>query len=248
MSNLLLKQGQPQSFYIPEASPKSAQDIYRKIFQSASKKHQANQCLVTLGQLKAPKLNTPPKEDIDHLVSLYNEGYLQNKFELAKELTTDYPNEFIAWNILGATCQRLGQTEEADSAFRRVISLNPSCPDGHNNLGTLLYHQGRMEEAISSYEQAIRINPEHPDLFNNLGIALHEHSQLELAINAYEKAIQIKPDYAEAFNNLGKALVANNDINKAIDSFYMAIAYNPNFRSIQQPGQRVSKPASWNQQ
>ena len=230
MSNLLPKQGQPKSFYIPKKRPReSAQDIYHKIFQSASKKHQAKQCLVTLGQLKAPKLTTPPKEDIDHLVSLYNEGSLQNALELAKELTTDYPNAFIAWNILGATCHRLGHIEKADSAFRRVISLNPSCPDGHNNLGTLLSDQGRLDEAISSYEQAIRINPEHPDLFNNLGVALHEQSKLELAIDAYEKAIQIKPDYAEAFNNLGKALIANNDINKAIDSFYMAIAYNPNF-------------------
>ena len=227
MSNLLPTQRQSRGFYIPKKRrQESAQDIYRKIFQSTSKKHQTRQCLVTLGQLSAPKATTPPKEDIDRLVSLYNQDSLKNTFEFAKELTSDYPNAFFAWNILGATCQRLGQTEEADSAFRRVISLNPSCRDGHNNLGTLLYHQGRMEEAISSYEQAIRINPEHPDLFNNLGIALHEHSQLELAINAYEKAIQIKPDYAEAFNNLGKALVANNDINKAIDSFYMAINYS----------------------
>ena len=73
MSNLLLKQGQPQSFYIPKKRlPKSAQDIYRKIFQSTSKKHRAKQCLVTLGQLSAPKERTPPKEDIDYLVSLYN--------------------------------------------------------------------------------------------------------------------------------------------------------------------------------
>ena len=230
MSNLLLKQRQPKGFYIPrKRTQESAQDIYRKIFQSTSKKHRTRQCLVTLGQLSAPKVKTPPKEDIDHLVSLYNQDSLKNTFELAKELTSDYPNAFFAWNILGATCHRLGHIEEADSAFRKVISLNPSYPDGHNNLGTLLTQQGRLDEAISSYKQAISINPEHADLFNNLGIALHQQSKLEEAIDAYEKAIQIKPDFAEAFNNLGKALSAHNDLDKAIDSFYMAIAYNPDF-------------------
>ena len=230
MSNLLLKQRQPKSFYIPKKrSQESAQDIYRKIFQSTSKKHQAKQCLVTLGQLSAPKAKTPPKRDIDHLVSLYNQDSLQNTFELAKELTNDYPGAFIAWNILGATCHRLGNIKEADSAFRKVISLNPSYPDGHSNLGTLLTQQGRLDEAISSYEQAIRINPEHADLFNNLGSALHQQSKLEESIDAYEKAIQIKPDYAEAFNNLGNVFRENNEINKAIDSFYMAVAYRPDY-------------------
>ena len=69
MSNLLLKQRQPKGFYIPKKrTQESAQDIYRKIFQSTSKKHLAKQCLVTLGQLSEPKAKTPPKKDIDHLV------------------------------------------------------------------------------------------------------------------------------------------------------------------------------------
>ena len=230
MSNLLLKQQQPKGFYIPKKrTQESAQDIYRKIFQSTSKKHQAKQCLVTLGQLNAPEAKTPPKKDIDHLVSLFNQGSLQNTFELAKELTNDYPGAFIAWNILGATCHRLGHIEEADSAFRKVISLNPSYPDGHSNLGTLLTQQGRLDEAISTYKEALKINPEDADVLNNLGLALHQQSKLEESIVAYEKAIQIKPDYAEAFNNLGIVLSSNNDINKAISSFYMAVAYNPEF-------------------
>ena len=230
MSNLLLNHRQPKSFYMPKKrSQESAQDIYHKIFQSTSKKDQAKRCLVTLGQLSTPRPKTPPREDIDHLISLYNQGSMPSTFELAKELTTDYPGAFIAWNILGATCHRLGRIEEADSAFRKVISLNPSYPEGHNNLGTLLTQQGRLDEAISSYKEALTISPEHADVFNNLGLALHQQSKLDEAIEAYEKAIQIKPDYAEAFNNLGNALSANEDIKRAIDSFYMAVAYNPEF-------------------
>ncbi len=230
MSNLLLNQRQPKSFYAStQRSQASAQDIYRKIFQSSSKTYGAKQCLVTLGQLSAPKERTPPKEDIDYLISLYNQDSLENTFELAEELTTKYPSAFIAWNILGATCHQLGNIEDAGNAFRKVISLNPSFPDGHNNLGTLLTLQGRLDEAISSYEKAISISPENAELFNNLGLVLHQQSRLGEAIDAYEQAIQIKPDYAEAFNNLGNALSANKDISRAIDSFYMAITYNPNF-------------------
>ena len=120
MSNLLLNQRQPKSFYMPKKrSQESAQDIYHKIFQSTSKKDQTKRCLVTLGQLSTPRPKTPPKEDIDQLVSLYNQDSLKNTFEFAKELTSDYPNAFFAWNILGATCHQLGHIEEADSAFRK---------------------------------------------------------------------------------------------------------------------------------
>ena len=82
MSNLLPTQRQSRGFYIPkERRQESAQDIYRKIFQSTSKKHQAKQCLVTLGQLSEPKAKTPSKKDIDHLISLYNQDSLQNTLE-----------------------------------------------------------------------------------------------------------------------------------------------------------------------
>ncbi len=230
MSHLLLNQEPSTSYHSAKAhKQETARDIYHKIFQSTSKKHRGQKCLVTLGQVSSPAANVLKAEEVEQLISLYDENFLQNAFELAKKLTIEFPREFIPWNILGATCQKLGQTEEADRAFRKVILLNPSYADGHNNLGALLTQQGRLEEATCSYKEALKINPEDADVFNNLGLVLHQQSKLDQAIEAYKKAIQIKPHYAEAFNNLGNALSANKDTKGAIDSFYMAVVYNPEF-------------------
>ena len=229
MSHLLLNQKSSKGYYSAKAhKQETARDLYRKIFQTTSKKHRAQKCLVTLGQVRSPAANVLKAEEIEQLISLYDENSLQSAFELAQKLTIEFPREFIPWNILGATCQKLGQTEEADTAFRKVILLNPSYADGHNNLGALLTQQGRLEEATSSYKEALKINPEDADVFNNLGLVLHQQSKLDQAIEAYKKAIQIKPHFAEAFNNLGSALSANKDINRAIDSFCMAVTHDPN--------------------
>ncbi len=207
----------------------TARKIYQKILQSAPQKNRAKQCLVTLGQLTTSPVKNPPEDMVNDLINLYNEDSLINALELAKQLTQEYPGAFIVWNILGAISHRLERTDEADRAFRKVILLNPSYPDGHNNLGTLLKHEGRLDEAIAAYKKAITINPEHAEAFNNMGEALQDQLKLEQAIEAYETAITIRPDYAEAFNNMGTALKNSGDQERAIEAYYMAVAFKPEF-------------------
>ena len=230
MSELSLNQALPKkALFVRKRQAVTAQDIYQKIFQSASKKTRAQQLLVTLGRLNVPTTQNPPNKDLEALISLYNQDSLHKASELAKQLTIEFPRAFMVWNILGAACHRLGQTDEADTAFRKVVLLNPSYPDGHNNLGTLFTQQGRLDEAVASYRKAIAINPEHAEAFNNLGLALQDQTKLDEAIIAYRSAIQILPDYSEAFNNLGNALKSKGELNSAIDSFHMALTYKPNF-------------------
>ena len=76
-----------------------------------------------------------PQEHIDRLLELYHRGKFAKTIETGEALTKIYPNTFALWNLLGAANARLGNTSEAVIAFEKVIQLNPSSADGHNNLG-----------------------------------------------------------------------------------------------------------------
>jgi tetratricopeptide (TPR) repeat protein len=68
--------------------------------------------------------------------------------------------------------QAWGRLEEAETAYREAIQLNPQDAVAHTNLGLLLKEQGRAEEAEAAYCEAIRLNPQDAVAHTNLGLPL----------------------------------------------------------------------------
>ena len=161
----------------------------------------------------------PPQQVIDRILSIYNSGQLSSAFEEAKVLTTDYPDAFVIWNIMGAAAAQLEMLDEAINAFEKVISLNPDYADGYNNLGNALKMQGNSSEAIKAFNQAIKINPDFDRCFQNLGTTLIFQGCLEDGIASYKKALSINPNYAGAHRNLGFALLNIGEIEEGLEEF-----------------------------
>jgi Flp pilus assembly protein TadD len=62
----------------------------------------------------------------------------------------------------------LGQFEQAESAFRRCISLAPSLVGAHTGLGIVLAEKSRLAEAAEEFRTALRLDPKDPAAQNNL--------------------------------------------------------------------------------
>jgi Flp pilus assembly protein TadD len=56
-----------------------------------------------------------------------------------------------------------GQEEEAITAFRQALRVNPASATDHANLGLLLVRMGSLEEAITQYGCAMDLQPDHPE-------------------------------------------------------------------------------------
>ena len=69
----------------------------------------------------------------------------------------EYPNDARIWNILGATNLAMGNIDKSQTAFKKVLELNPKSPDGHNNLGITFKEQKDFDAAINSYRRAIEL-------------------------------------------------------------------------------------------
>ena len=91
------------------------------------------------------------QETIDQLINLYNEGQFLVVVKQARTLTRQYPEEFIVWNILGASLAQMGNFDRAIDAYQQAILLKPDYADGYNNMGVALQGQGKLEKAIEFY-------------------------------------------------------------------------------------------------
>ena len=102
-----------------------AQKLYQAVLLAFPKNIRIQKELATLNKYEPTDvIQSLPKETIDHLVNLYNQGQFEAIVEQAQSLTTQYPQAFAIWNILGAANKGLGQIEEASEAFKKVTELN----------------------------------------------------------------------------------------------------------------------------
>ena len=103
-----------------------AQKLYKAVLQAFPKNKRAQKGLAALNK---PKQSTatqgPPKDTINQLANLYNQGQLGTVVEQAQALTKQYPDAFIIWNILGAAHKGLGRVQAASEALKKVTELNP---------------------------------------------------------------------------------------------------------------------------
>ena len=213
-------------------STEEAKRIYQDILTKFPKNKRASDGLKGLAGTpvgKASKAEDAPKDELQSLIALYNNGQLALVVEQAQILTKQYPKAFAVWNLMGASAAQIGQLDQAIFAFKRVLAIKPDYAEAYNNMGNALKEQGKLEEAIEAYNKALAIKPDYAEAYNNMGNALKEQGKLEEAIEAYNKALAIKPDYAEAYNNMGNALQEQGKLEEAIEAYNKALAIKPDY-------------------
>ncbi|MFY9550485.1 MAG: tetratricopeptide repeat protein [Thermoanaerobaculia bacterium] len=94
-----------------------------------------------------------------------------------------------------------GSPEEAITAYRQSIELDPEHADAHVNLGRLLHEAGDAAGAAPHYEAALASRPDDATAAFNLGVALEDLGKLPEALLAYQKAVRLDPANADAHFN-----------------------------------------------
>ena len=173
----------------------------------------------------------PPQEQIDELVSLYNQGQFEEVLSNVKPLVSLFPKAINLFNIQGASYAALQKYDAAVDSYKQAIKFKPNYAGAYYNMGVALQNKGDFEETIDSYKQAIKIKPDYAEAYSNMGNALNEKGEVDAAIDSYKQAIKIKPDCADAYNNMGNALKDKGEVDAAIDSYKQAIKIKPDYES-----------------
>ena len=96
---------------------------------------------------------------------------------------------------------RLKHYDEALTAFRLILTQQPSHVGALNSLGGVLTRLGRPEHALACYDQALAVAPRTVELHINKGTALVALNRFEEAMRCFLAAIAIQPERAEAHYN-----------------------------------------------
>jgi len=156
-------------------------------------------------------------------------GYWKNSFTLFTHAVEVTPNNWLAYNNLGAEYDDLGRYRDAIEFFKQAIRIKPDYAEAHNNLGFAYGKLGRYQDAVEAHKQAIRIEPDLAKAHCNLGNAYDKLGRYQESIEAYKQAIRIKPDFAEAHYNLGGTYGKIGRYQDTVEVYKQAIRIKPDF-------------------
>jgi tetratricopeptide (TPR) repeat protein len=112
--------------------------------------------------------------------------------------------EFYAWG-----CDlEAGAPEEAVTAYRRALELDPAHAGAHLNLGRLLHERGDLPGAERHYRQVLSSPGQAALAAFNLGTVLEDRGLHEPALRAYLDALAAEPTLADAHFNAARLLEA----------------------------------------
>jgi len=127
------------------------------------------------------------------------------------------------YSDLGFTLARMGKTDEAFTAYREALALDPECASAHLNMAVTYVQGGKLAEAEAHYRKALPGRPT-AETHNGLGYVLGRQGRGDEAIAEYRKAIEIDPKYAPAYNNLAEALVRAGELAEAEQAYQGSLA------------------------
>lgn len=99
---------------------------------------------------------------------------------------------------VGVAAAAAGRFDEAESAFQRALSEDPSNALIYNALATLYINQGEIQKAQVACENGINSAPGSPDLYYSLGLTRYQTGQFDPALQAFDRALALRPDYPDA--------------------------------------------------
>ncbi len=120
-----------------------------------------------------------------------------------KSYTSQYPNDWKAWNNLACNQAKQGKLSDAKTNFEKVVSLNSDNPAALNNLGVLALADGDLDAAWDYFERAENAGCKSPSLHYNKGVILIKKAQYASAVNEFS---------SDSFNKaLAQTLAGSND-------------------------------------
>jgi tetratricopeptide (TPR) repeat protein len=93
--------------------------------------------------------------------------------------------------------EQQGRVEEAESAWRSLLALEPKSAEAYAHLGLLEAHQEHFKEAIADYRKALAINPQNQNVRINLGLSLFKAGEPKEMIQLFEPMLKEMPAAAQ---------------------------------------------------
>ena len=113
--------------------------------------------------------------------------------KIAREMTKEFPNNYLAWWNLGMINLHYEDWEGVEHAARRGIQLNREDADLFYLLGISYMRRDMMSAAIKNLKKVVKMLPADPGSWYNLAVALAMSGKEDEAETAFEQMEALDP-------------------------------------------------------
>jgi tetratricopeptide (TPR) repeat protein len=103
----------------------------------------------------------------------------------------------------GETALHAGRLDDAERAFRQVLTINPGVAGAYANLGVVQMRRKQWPQALEMLHKAEKLAPEITGIRLNIGLAYFRQNDFLRAIRPFESVVQQSPDSYQARYLLG---------------------------------------------
>ncbi len=151
-----------------------------------------------------------------------------NKAEIYLEKANKMrPGQIVCLNYLGVIKMYKGQFKEAAECFNKVLNIDRSYIDAHNNLGIVYtemnnYHKAKEHLLVAANSENYR-TPENAYL--NLAKLELKHKRLNAASRYVKKAIEANKEFSPIYNIKGLILEEQKDYKGAVVAYKKSLSF-----------------------
>ncbi len=183
------------------------------------------------GEIPSPDRATALQGEVRDLITAAVDALRQGQFlrglALADTAAARRPGLADAAFVRGRLLFEMERLDEAASAFRNVIAIDPEYPGVWHNLGNVYFRDKRYQDAVSAYRREARSRPE-ARAWHAVGGAYWQLGESDSSRLAYQRAIQLDSTYAPAIMSLAEWYEASGDYSQALRHARGATRFDPN--------------------
>jgi len=132
--------------------------------------------------------------------------------EIVDEYLAKIPNDPYVLNAKAQRAFYLGDFEQAEPLYRRLVDIAPNWVIGYNQLGYINMSQGRFAEAEERFKSYRFIAHDQANPHDSLGELFLTLGRSDEAEESFEKAIATKPDFWDSYEHLVLLKSFNGDL------------------------------------
>ncbi len=145
------------------------------------------------------------------------------------------PAYIDAWSQLGILYNSAGQIAQSDSAYERVLQIDPDNPLVNNNFAYSFSERNiNLDRAEKMIERALRAEPKNPSYLDTMGWILYQRGKYAPAAEFIKQAIENGDTNATIYEHLGDAYHKLGKSSAALEAWNEAIRKDPNRSSTKQ--------------
>lgn len=174
---------------------------------------------------------SPRNADAHHLLGLIAHAYQNHDGALEHlRLACDAPRlPALYVSNLAEVCRQKRLYDEAETAARRAVAIDPNLAKAQYTLGIILQERGAFSEALEWLKRVALTCPDDFDCLNALANTYLRLGDYRNAESFYRNVIERNPGHAEALSNLSFLYASQGSYEAAGDAARRAIDIQPAF-------------------